>query len=526
MQFTMQLFEVNTQGFAGPSSMQRVAVKMPTDGQFSCADGNSGFADIMAAFFRMPAEQLEASLANMETLEMGEASTEWVPVIDLAKLVDDKAAMFSLEGVKVEEEGDAINPDMDAELDLDEAAVSKMISGLLGQGESDADEPFVSGDLTFEGAGRDSALRQRAMKWMVDRMTEQMGEGKEAESGEIELPLQNSGLFKQMVQAEQGHGRPGTDESALAQAQAKPVANNVSGKSPVVNGALADQVENEAITADDGATFEAAARKAANAGTEGQKKGFADMAPQAGSKEAVPQSQQKVADEPILGDVELKQRIRPGDSGEKAAPLTNNAGQGLSSGAAGATTTIDGQQPFSVPSPEVSDGKMTVHTKEESGELPSGSKEMETDIVRQIVQRMSLRSDGRQSQMQIRLKPEFLGNLRMDVITENRLVMVRMTAESQSVKEMIEQNIGLLKTELQQQGLQVQKVDVTVSQNNDQWAGGQQQTAFEQAQHRSGQRQGNRRPGGEASGRDGEGIQKRSAPEATQSKTSEVDFFA
>ncbi len=520
MQFTMQLFEVNTQGFAGSSGMQKVAVKMPTDGQFSCEGGDSGFADIMAALFRMPAEQLEASLANLDTIKMGDASSEWVPVIDLTKLVVDKAAMLGFGSAHVEGEGDAIDPNSDTK--IDESEVSKMIAGLLGQGELPAEKPFGLGDPIFEGTGGDNALQQSAIKWMAERMTDQVAKGEEVESGETELPIQNTGLFKQLLQAEQKPGRPGADETASA--HAKPAADRVSDKSPVVDAELAKQVDSE-VAAPDAAKFGAAVRKAANAGSEGQDKRFIDMTSQAGNKSAVSQSQQGAADEPKLGEVELKQRIGPSDSGEKTTPVSNDAGQGASSSATG-TTSVEGRQALSVPTPEVSEGKATIHAKQESAELPPASKEMETDIVRQIVQRMSLRSDGRQAHMQIRLKPEFLGNLKMDVITENRLVMVRMTAESQAVKEMIEQNIGLLKTELQQQGLHVQKVDVTVAQNNNQWAGGQQQTAFEQARHRSGRRQGNRQPGGETSGRDGEGIQKSSAPAAPQRKTSEVDFFA
>jgi flagellar hook-length control protein FliK len=116
----------------------------------------------------------------------------------------------------------------------------------------------------------------------------------------------------------------------------------------------------------------------------------------------------------------------------------------------------------------------------ESHSSQSAQKSVENDVIRQIVQRMTLRSSGDQSRMTIQLKPEFLGQLKLDISTENHHVVVKMTAESAVVKEMIEHNIGVLRTELQQHGLNIDKFDVYVGQDNESWKQRQQDAASRQ----------------------------------------------
>jgi flagellar hook-length control protein FliK len=127
----------------------------------------------------------------------------------------------------------------------------------------------------------------------------------------------------------------------------------------------------------------------------------------------------------------------------------------------------------------------------------SGDKEVmpqekteQSDVIRQIVQRMSMHTVGGQSKMVISLKPEFLGNVHMHVLTENHQVTVRMMAESTLVKDIVEQNLQHLRTELQHHGLEIQKFDVFVANDDKGWRSGQEQAGFRdtlnQKQPRSG----------------------------------------
>ena len=74
-----------------------------------------------------------------------------------------------------------------------------------------------------------------------------------------------------------------------------------------------------------------------------------------------------------------------------------------------------------------------------------------------------------------------MGHVRMQVITENHQVTVKILTEFGYVKDMIENNIQQLKADLQQQGLEVDKVDVSVS--RDSQGGRHQQENTKQAEN-------------------------------------------
>ena len=119
--------------------------------------------------------------------------------------------------------------------------------------------------------------------------------------------------------------------------------------------------------------------------------------------------------------------------------------------------------------------------------MPFIEKDTHTDVIRQIVQRMTLRTEKQQSQMIIRLKPDFLGHVKLHVSTENQQVTVRMEAESSVVKDIVEQNMPHLKAELHQHGLHIEKFDVFVGSENSGWSTGQRQPGFRQELKRNGQ---------------------------------------
>ena len=65
----------------------------------------------------------------------------------------------------------------------------------------------------------------------------------------------------------------------------------------------------------------------------------------------------------------------------------------------------------------------------------------------------------------VNLRSDFLGHIRMRVIFENQVVTIRILVEHAFVKDMIERNLHQLKSDLQQHGLAVYKLEVTVSSN-------------------------------------------------------------
>lgn len=144
--------------------------------------------------------------------------------------------------------------------------------------------------------------------------------------------------------------------------------------------------------------------------------------------------------------------------------------------------------PHSSDNRTVSKGELLSQELSATREAHLLSKENQSDIIRQIVQRMTLNSQGSQSKMHIRLKPDFLGDVHLQVLTENQQVSIRMTADSHAVKEIVEQNMHHLKQELQQHGLEIQKFDVFVNNDNLEGKSSQEQAAFGQAQRQRQQR--------------------------------------
>lgn len=81
----------------------------------------------------------------------------------------------------------------------------------------------------------------------------------------------------------------------------------------------------------------------------------------------------------------------------------------------------------------------------------------------QIVQRAALLARGGQSEMRIDLKPEVLGQVRLEIVTDQQQVSVRIVAELAHVREILETHMAQLKSDLQQQGLQVDRLEVAVA---------------------------------------------------------------
>jgi len=88
---------------------------------------------------------------------------------------------------------------------------------------------------------------------------------------------------------------------------------------------------------------------------------------------------------------------------------------------------------------------------------------VKADVFDQIVQRAAVHVKSGQGEMRIDLKPEFLGHVRLQIVTENQQVTVRILTELPMVRDMIESGIQQLKSDLQQQGLRVERVEVAVA---------------------------------------------------------------
>jgi hypothetical protein len=86
----------------------------------------------------------------------------------------------------------------------------------------------------------------------------------------------------------------------------------------------------------------------------------------------------------------------------------------------------------------------------------------ETKIINQIVNKLSTRGGGAQTEVQIRLDPPSLGTVRLNITTVGDSVRTMIIAENHAVKQTIENNFNQLRDAMSEQGLKVDSFSVTV----------------------------------------------------------------
>jgi len=86
-----------------------------------------------------------------------------------------------------------------------------------------------------------------------------------------------------------------------------------------------------------------------------------------------------------------------------------------------------------------------------------------SSTLNQIVQKAVLSLHSGQHEVQLELKPDFLGHIRMQIVSEGHHVAIKMVAELPFVKDMLENNLHQLKADLQAQGLDIGELEVSVA---------------------------------------------------------------
>jgi flagellar hook-length control protein FliK len=84
-----------------------------------------------------------------------------------------------------------------------------------------------------------------------------------------------------------------------------------------------------------------------------------------------------------------------------------------------------------------------------------------SQTLNQIVQKAVLSLHNGQHEVQLHLKPDFLGHIRMQIVSEGHQVAIKMVAEFPFVKDMLENNLHQLKSDLQAQGLDIDELEVS-----------------------------------------------------------------
>lgn len=92
----------------------------------------------------------------------------------------------------------------------------------------------------------------------------------------------------------------------------------------------------------------------------------------------------------------------------------------------------------------------------------------ETKVIQQIINKFSVRSNGNQNEIKLRLDPPSLGTVRMSVSTSGESVRTLIIAENPVVKQIIENNISQLRDSFASQGMKMESVSVHVGGDSNQ----------------------------------------------------------
>ncbi len=86
-----------------------------------------------------------------------------------------------------------------------------------------------------------------------------------------------------------------------------------------------------------------------------------------------------------------------------------------------------------------------------------------TEIVRQVVEQIQMQSKPGMTSMEMQLYPEHLGKVLIQVVSREGSITAQITAESEAAKNALETQITLLKENLNNQGLKIENVEVTIA---------------------------------------------------------------
>lgn len=111
------------------------------------------------------------------------------------------------------------------------------------------------------------------------------------------------------------------------------------------------------------------------------------------------------------------------------------------------------------------------------------------DIVNQIVEQIKVQVNADTSSMEMQLNPESYGKLQLQVLLKDGIVTARMNVENEAVRQALESQVVQLRESMNNQGLKVDAIEVTVASHefdrNLQQESNANQQAFEEEQRKS-----------------------------------------
>jgi len=288
-----------------------------------------------------------------------------------------------------------------------------------------------------------------------------------------------------------GQEAPG-GRSAIDSVDGHPAVRRLLGRLQQAAGALenppaAATLEGEAPTLPEDRTVRISASTPATAATAGEATALRTAVPTENARNGVASEPMRLADAEVEGNLAAAKArqespaesgdFRPASDGALYAKMKTAASPATGAGEAPADvfTLADRGTQASPAADRVLEKALENTPVSRDKEAMAGTGR--AGIFDQIVQRAAVQLRNDQGEINIDLKPDFLGRVRMQILTENQQVAVRIVTELAAVRDMIEAGLNQLKSELQSQGLQVERLEVAVADDHRQRGWQQAHTA-------------------------------------------------
>lgn len=171
---------------------------------------------------------------------------------------------------------------------------------------------------------------------------------------------------------------------------------------------------------------------------------------------------------PATSNIDLftGKEINPAQALDQVPQPTNLEFENLTSGSSEVATGIiegNGQPPVMgqlltpASSPAPTQGAQATTLQQNPGFLVP-----EQDIMEQVIQRSSLRELEGKRQLTVELHPEDLGQVKLKLIQEKDTLQLHLQAQSSEVRDLLEKHLPRLQEALQQQGLRLETIQVSV----------------------------------------------------------------
>lgn len=170
-----------------------------------------------------------------------------------------------------------------------------------------------------------------------------------------------------------------------------------------------------------------------------------------------------------------KQKDQAGDKGQNSGASANTTGQSLGeqmqAQRAQATAAQDGQPLIFAHQLDSSQSTATGSTAQASTDpsmirLPSGTMVPEGTAMDQMIAHFAMSRRLETSTVNLRLHPQELGELRMEIKVEQDNIKAHIIAQTPHAQEMIDRHLPRLREALEQQGLHLAQVEVTLAAND------------------------------------------------------------